>query len=118
MDHKNMDTVFEMHLSDEPFYKILNGEKTVEVRLFDEKRQKIQIGDRILFLHGEERIKAKVRSLHRAKSFREFFSDSELLKKSGFTDMTAQEAVEKMRQYYTEEQEKRYGVLGIEITKE
>lgn len=38
-----------MWLDDEPFSKILTREKTIELRLNDEKRQKIQVGDIIFF---------------------------------------------------------------------
>ena len=38
-----------MKLDAEPFEKIKNGSKTVELRLFDEKRQKIKPGDIIEF---------------------------------------------------------------------
>lgn len=37
-----------MHLKKEPFEKIRNGTKTIELRLNDEKRQQIQNGDFIV----------------------------------------------------------------------
>ena len=41
--------IHNMKLQDEPFIKIKNGLKTVEMRLNDEKRQKINIDDDIEF---------------------------------------------------------------------
>lgn len=38
-----------MKLQEDPFKRIKNGTKTVEFRLYDEKRQSIQIGDEIEF---------------------------------------------------------------------
>lgn len=38
-----------MKLQKSPFEKIKNGTKTVEFRLYDEKRRKINIGDQIEF---------------------------------------------------------------------
>ena len=38
-----------MKLLDIPYDKILSGKKSIEIRLFDEKRQKINIGDFIEF---------------------------------------------------------------------
>ena len=38
-----------MKLQEDPFERIKNGTKTVEFRLYDEKRQTIQIGDEIEF---------------------------------------------------------------------
>ena len=38
-----------MKLNESPFEKIKNGTKTVEFRLFDEKRKTIKVGDQIEF---------------------------------------------------------------------
>ncbi len=38
-----------MKLLPAPFEKIESGQKTIEIRLFDEKRQELQIGDTIEF---------------------------------------------------------------------
>ena len=38
-----------MKLKLSPFEKIENGSKMIELRLFDEKRQKVQVGDFIEF---------------------------------------------------------------------
>ena len=40
-----------MKLKRTPFDKIRNGSKTIELRLNDEKRQKVNIGDFIELLH-------------------------------------------------------------------
>ena len=40
---------YEMKLNDEPFQKIRDGKKTIELRLFDEKRRKLELGDHIIF---------------------------------------------------------------------
>ena len=38
-----------MKLDPQPFESIKSGEKTIELRLFDEKRQLINVGDTIVF---------------------------------------------------------------------
>ena len=38
-----------MKLNESPFERIKNGKKTIEFRLYDEKRQQIKIGDKIEF---------------------------------------------------------------------
>lgn len=109
----------EMRLADEPFEKMQRGEKTVEIRLYDEKRQKIEVGDAITFYKGESRdewISATVVGLHRFASFKELFR-SDLFPKTGCGDSTPDEAAENMYRYYTREQEKQWGVLAIEIRK-
>lgn len=39
----------EMNLHNEPFNLIKQGTKTIELRLYDEKRQQIKVGDTIVF---------------------------------------------------------------------
>ena len=41
---------YEMKLQPKYYNFILNGTKRIEIRLFDEKRQQIKIGDTIKFL--------------------------------------------------------------------
>lgn len=40
---------YTMKLRPQPFNMIRSGQKTFELRLYDEKRQKLQIGDEIEF---------------------------------------------------------------------
>lgn len=107
----------EMHLAVEPFKKMKSGEKTVEIRLYDEKRRRIKVGDSITFFRGDncdEWITATVIGLHRFQSFKElFFSD--LFSKTGYGDMTPEDATDSMYHYYTCEQEKKFGVLAIVV---
>ena len=41
-----------MKLNAYPFEMIKSGEKTIEIRLFDEKRQQIKAGDKIVFTNN------------------------------------------------------------------
>ena len=61
-----------MKLQEDPFERIKNGTKTVEFRLYDEKRQTIQIGDEIEFSklpELQEKLLVKVIDLYREESF-------------------------------------------------
>lgn len=107
-----------MGLKKEPFTKITEGKKTVEVRLFDEKRRALRVGDIINFTCselGKKRIIAKITALHKFDTFIELFSAPEMLKKAGWGDINEEQAAKNMYGYYTEEQEKLFGVLGIEF---
>lgn len=104
----------EMHLADEPFEKIKSGEKTVEIRLYDEKRKVINIGDDIVFYRGEEWIVATVIGLYRFDTFINLFQ-SNLFDKTGCGNMLPATATDSMLKYYTKEQERQYGVLAIEL---
>ena len=106
-----------MKLQSDYYNFILNGTKRIEIRLFDEKRQKIKIGDTIKFLKEpelNESFNAKVVDLLRYKSFEDMFKDydiSILADKS----MTKEELITVLEQFYTKEKQEIYGVLGIKI---
>ena len=44
----------EMTLFTKPYASIASGQKTIELRLYDEKRQSIHIGDQIRFTNTED----------------------------------------------------------------
>lgn len=110
-------TVHEMRLADAPFDMIKSGKKTVEVRLSDEKRGQICVGDIIIFCRKSEISDAcavNVVGLRRYKNFFELFS-AESLAAAGCENMTAAQAAQSMHQYYTAEQESGFGALAIQI---
>ena len=102
-----------MKLNQSPFERIKNGTKTIEFRLYDEKRQQIKIGDKIEFSKLpdlKEKLLVDVVGLYRGDTFENLFrkliSNEEEIKRK----------TESMHQYYSPEKEKEYGVLGIEIS--
>ena len=102
--------IFKMKLKKMPFEEILSGEKRVELRLYDEKRQMIKQGDVLeLVLEGEEElgILTKVKQIYVYSSFAELY-DKIPTKRYG-------ESGKDMRVYYPESEEKKYGVVGIEF---
>ena len=106
-----------MKLNAAPFEKIARGTKTVELRLFDEKRRTLSVGDEIVFTHTEKdgaQLRTRVTALYRADSFAELFL-TDVFEKSGFEGKTREQALQAMREYYSAADENRFGVLGIEI---
>jgi len=106
-----------MKLNSAPFEMIKSGEKTIELRLYDEKRQKIKVGDKILFTDNAtgETLNATVVKLHRFNSFEELYKSLPLLK-CGYTEENVDNAKPSdMEQYYPLEEQKKYGVIGIEL---
>ena len=106
-----------MKLNPDPFEMICSGKKTIELRLNDEKRQKIKVGDIIEFSHIQtgEKLIAKVIAIHKFDSFAELYQKLPLLK-CGYTESDITTAKpEDMNLYYTPEQQEKYGVLGIEL---
>ena len=107
----------EMKLRKEPFEQIRSGKKKIEIRLFDEKRQTLKIGDELLFTLVDDetqRIQTTVVGLYPFKSFRNLFL-SPLAGATGFDESDPDGNVQKMYAYYPPEEEARYGVLAIEI---
>lgn len=110
-----------MNLYAEPFRAIKFGYKTIELRLYDEKRQLIQIGDTIEFTsldNPSEAIIKQVVSLHKFESFEQLYKNLPLLK-CGYTPSDIQSASSKdMEIYYSIEKQSKYGVVGIEFEEE
>ena len=106
-----------MKLNPIPFEKIKNKEKTIELRLYDEKRQAVKENDLIEFTNAEsgEVITARVVKMHIFKSFSELYATLPLTK-CGYTQANLHEAQPSdMEQYYSPDEQKKYGVVGIEI---
>ena len=105
--------IHKMKLQESPFERIKNGTKTVEFRLYDEKRSKIKIGDQIEFAKLpdlQETILVDVLDLYREDTFENLF-------KKLFTDEDEiKRKTTSMYQYYSPEEEQQYGVLGIKIS--
>ena len=101
-----------MKLNEDPFNRMKNGTKTIEFRLFDEKRQQIKIGDQIEFsklLDLQEKLLVDVVELYKENAFEKLF-------RKLFTDEGEIERKTKaMHEIYSPEKEKQYGVLGIKI---
>ena len=110
-------TVHDMHLKKEPFERIKSGEKTVEMRLFDEKRQKLHVGDKIVFTEEEsgEETTVTIKNLCVYKDFKELYAayDKRLL---GYGE-GEEKNPEDMTEFYSKRSQKKYGVLAIEIEK-
>ena len=108
----------EMRLQPKPFRMIKSGKKTIELRLYDEKRRKIKVGDTVIFTDtvSRERLCATVLRLHRFDSFKELYSSLPLLACGYTEDSIGSADPTDMDAYYTPEEQEKYGVLGIEIS--
>ena len=106
-----------MQLQPSPFEMIRNGTKTIELRLFDEKRKQIRIGDTILFTNtaSKEILRVKVLELYVFDSFETLYSRLPLLE-CGYTKEDVDTASpDDMNAYYPKEMQQQYGVVGIRI---
>lgn len=76
--------IHKMGIYGEYFQSIMEGEKKVEVRLNDEKRRKIKIGDMIEFIkvpQQDETLKVQVTGIRKYDTFKEMY-ETFLLKTS------------------------------------
>ncbi len=110
--------VHEMRLLPTPYEQIADGCKTVELRLYDKKRQRIGIGDVIVFTNTEnkdEKLAAMVSALYRYASFEDLFQEITPAKCGFQAGTTVEEAAAGMRVYYSDEEVRLNGVLGIRL---
>lgn len=105
----------EMRLHNSPFNLIKSGTKTIELRLNDEKRSLINVGDKIEFTNRvtEEKIVVEVINLHKYNSFLELYKHFDKVSIGYREDEEADP--KDMEQYYSKDEQDKYGVLGIEI---
>ena len=104
-----------MRLHPETFAAIKSGKKTIEVRLNDEKRQKFNVGDLIELSKRPElvdKITVKIIALFHYNTFEELVK-KQPIEKMCSTKMTEEEFLNGMSEYYSKEQESKYGVLAI-----
>ncbi len=107
--------VHKMKLQGGPFQAIKSKNKDIEMRLFDEKRQKIKVGDIIEFENAEtgERLQAKVIELHIFDSFHSLYKAFDK-KRLGYLE-GEKASPNDMEKYYPVCEISKYGVVGIEI---
>ena len=108
-------THHQMKLTLEPFEKIISGEKIIESRLYDEKRQQITVGDHIEFSSVDDvtkKINTEVRALYQYASFDDLFSD---FPPAYFGGSSKKELLMEIEKFYSQEEQKKYGVIGIRL---
>lgn len=101
-----------MKLNESPFEMIKNGTKTIEFRLYDEKRQGVKIRDKIEFSKLpdlQEKLLVDVLELYQEDTFERLF------RKLSFNEEEVIRKTRAMHEIYSPEKEQQYGVLGIKI---
>lgn len=107
-----------LNLHADPFEMIRSGRKTIELRLFDEKRSQIAVGDTLVFTHSDnaaETLTARVTALHRFPDFAALYAALPLDKCGYLPEELPAASPEDMNVYYSAEKQALYGVVGIEI---
>ena len=107
-----------MKLHEKPYQLLKSGIKTIELRLYDDKRKMISVGDEIVFTNSVKTdlsLCCRVIALHKFSPFKELYKNLPLLK-CGYTHNDISTATpDDMSVYYSKEAQEVYGVIGIEI---
>lgn len=99
------------------FSLIKNKEKIYEVRLLDDKRKQIKIGDIIKIFKEplmQEYLEARVEDLLFFKSFNQM-ANSLPAKQIGFNGQGVQEIVNEYYKFYTTQDEQKFGIVAIKL---
>ena len=108
----------QMSLYSQSFDMILSGKKTIELRLYDEKRRTLCVGEINEFTSTDRegaRFCCEIVALHPFPSFEKLYENLPLLQCGYTIDNVASASPADMDLYYTKEKQEKYGVLGIEL---
>jgi ASC-1-like (ASCH) protein len=113
----------ELRLHPAPFEKIKAGSKTIEMRLWDEKRQQMRVGDNLVFYKRPEEVETltcTIVALHRFASFKAM-CEALPVERMGYEGASLAawqtHGDPGMAAFYSAQDEARYGVVGIEVEK-
>ena len=112
-----MAVIHTVSLYEEGFDLIKNGHKTVEVRLYDEKRKQFQPGHKLIFrkLPDEnDSIETEIEAIKTFMTFEELYRDIGF-EALGRSDKTMQWMLEKTGELYSRDEEQRNGAVAIYI---
>ena len=107
----------EMKLYDAPFELIKSGKKTIEVRCNDEKRRKLNVGDKIIFCrykNPDDKIYTEIVGLQAFSTFKDLYN-SFPMEKFGDKDATVEDMLVAVDEIYSKEEQNEFGALAISI---
>lgn len=109
--------MFVMKLKSEFFDQVKSGKKIYEVRLNDEKRQKIGVGDCIIFKKEPELLDGVIVKVTDVKRFATFEEMAKVLsiESIGFDGKNAVQVARFYHTIYSKADEKQYGVVAFKM---
>lgn len=108
-----------MHLDPQAFAAMEDERKTIELRLYDKKRRRIQAGDVIRFESTDDYtdvLFARVTGMRFFASFDELYAALPLTACGYAPEELAAASPRDMDKYYAPEDQKKWGVVGIELS--
>lgn len=106
----------DMNLSQKYFTLLKNGFKDIEVRLLDEKRADLKVGDKIIFRNLNDTILTTVLNIKIYDSFNDLINNISL-ERIGLSE-PKECALSELYSIYPKEKLKEYKILAIEIKKD
>ena len=106
--------IYNISVSEPWFTLIKMGLKSREGRLNKTKFAKLKVNDIVIWTYKNKSCKTKIVNINKYDSFRDMIK-KETLKRTLPGVPTIDCGVEVYRQYYSEELEKKFGVLAIEL---
>ncbi|MEE3343430.1 MAG: ASCH domain-containing protein [Bacilli bacterium] len=106
-----------IHLDEDIFEYVKHGTKNVEVRVNDEKRRRLKVGDKITFLmrpNDVESLDAVIEDLIYYKTFEDLvkdYTEEELYS----SEYTKEEFLTLLKRFYTDEEIEKYGTVAIKF---
>lgn len=108
-----------IHLDSDIFEVVEKGTKNVEGRVNDEKRRKLKVGDKLIFLKRPddiEKVEAIVEDLKYYSNFNEMIKDYSM-EEIYLKDYSKDYYLELIKRFYTDEEQEKYGVVAIKFKK-
>ena len=107
-------TVHHMKLHSRPFAEMTSGTKRSELRLNDEKRQLVSVGDEIVFTNREnesQTVRTTVTYLNTYPTFKALYQGV----KKDYPNWDESPFIESLYSYYSQEEEAAFGALEIGV---
>ena len=107
----------EFHLDSDIFDIVSNGIKDVEVRLNDEKRSILNVGDKLVFLKRPDDIESISATITNLVYFNNFSEVVEYydMKRIYLDSASKEDYINLMKRFYSDEAVNKYGVVAIEF---
>ena len=108
---------YKMGLQEKYYNNMKYGSKKIEIRIYDDKRRKLNIGDTIYFMlepERNEKLETKIVGLTVYKDFNDALNNISIEDLSDKND-SKEEYLNDLNKFYSKEEQEEYGVLAIEI---
>ena len=108
-----------IHLDEDIFEVVRSQTKNIEIIENDEKRRKLKIGDKIVFLkksNKKEKIEAIIENLTYYTDFNELVKDY-TIEEIYIEGYTKEEFLNLLKRFYSDEEINKYGTVAIKFKK-